>query len=312
MRYRPFARTSMAVSSISLALDGAEEQLSAGDWRDLVHAAFEEGVNTFEIIRPTPALMAGFAEGAAAVQRQLIFVMLRIGADADPREACRSASMTWSTKSGLENLNVLCLNAGDAISGAAPSPAMLGAMRHMKDVGLADRLAIAGEGAAIEEPVNSGVFDALITPFNLLSGWRERNLIRTALERQLGVIGAEPCPLELTELVDDAVVAAKPGWFKRAAPLAGVGTYAFLKKTPGWTIEQLCLGYALTEPALATVQVRPVSREHLTTLAAAAERDLPAAVSAQIEMARFSAEREAGAERRSAARAALDHPGRGA
>ena len=303
MRYRPFARTGMAVSAISLALDGADDDMAAGDWRDLVHGAFEEGVNAFEIIHPSPALLIGFAEGAAAVRRQLIFVGLRIDADADPRDLQERVDDV-ATKSGLKTLNVLCLNAGDAISGPGPSPAMLGAMRHMKDVGLADRLAIAGEGAAIEEPVNSGVFDALITPFNLLSGWRERNLIRTALERQLCVIGAEPCPLELTELVDDAVVATKPGWFKRAAPLAGVGTYAFLKKTPGWTIEQLCLGYALTEPALATVQVRPVSREHLTTLAAAAERDLPAAVSAQIEMARFSAEREAGAERRSERRTA--------
>ena len=40
--------------------------------------------------------------------------------------------------------------------------------------------------------------------------------------------------------------------------------------------------------------------EQLEALAGITERDLPAAVAAQIELARFSAERAAGSERRSA------------
>src|SRR5580704_174567 len=147
MRYRPFARTGMAVSSISLALDGADDELAAGDWRDLVHGAFEEGVNAFEIIHPSPALLTGFAEGAAAVRRQLIFVGLRIEADTNPHELQHLVDDVV-TQSGLKTLNLLSLEAGDPSLGAAPSPTMLGAMRHMKDVGLADRLAIAGDGAA--------------------------------------------------------------------------------------------------------------------------------------------------------------------
>jgi hypothetical protein len=118
------------------------------------------------------------------------------------------------------------------------------------------------------------------------------------------VIGCDPCPGVLGDLVDEAEAATKPGWFKRGSPLAGVGTYAFLERTPGWNVEQLCLGYALTEPSLATVQVRVHDREHLASLAETAERDLPAAISAQIEMARFSVERAAGTERRSERRTA--------
>jgi len=304
LRYRPFARTGMAVSSISLALDGAEAELSAGDWRDLLHASFEEGVNTFEIIRPTPALMAGFAEGAAAVQRHLIYVMLRIGADADPRE-----TPDWIydvlNQVGLDRFNMLSLELGDLAPGEVASPVLLSAMRRAKDTGQADRLAVVGAGEALHEPVRSGLFEALITPFNLLSSWRERNLIRSALECRMGVIGFDHCPAALDGLIDDAFEAAKSTQvFKRRRALAGVGTYAFLKRTTGWSVDQLCLGYALTEPAVASVQVRPTDREHLSTLAEAADRDLPAAVTAQIEMARFSVDGTGGADRRGARRSA--------
>jgi len=301
MRYRPFARTGMAVSALSLALDGADEEASASDWRDLVHTAFEEGVNTFELVRPTSALLEGFGEGAASVNRNLIFVSLVIAADAEPRELPKWV-MGSLAKARLEAVNLVCLEAGDV---AAPAPALISLMRQMKDRGLAERLAISGPGEAIEEPVRSGLFDAIVTPFNLLSGWRERHLIRTVLERQMGVIGCDPCPDMLGGMVEEAEAVSKPGWGrKRASPLAGVGTYAFLQRTPGWTVEQLCVGYALTEPSLATVQVRAADPKHLVTLAGAAERDLPAAVSAQIEMARFSVERAAGTERRSKLRTA--------
>jgi aryl-alcohol dehydrogenase-like predicted oxidoreductase len=95
-------------------------------------------------------------------------------------------------------------------------------------------------------------------------------------------------------------VETKPGWFKKPRPLAGAGTYAFLTATRGWSAEQLCLAYALTEPAVASVLVQVDDREHLTELAATTDRDLPPTVSAQIEMARFSA--EADAERQQKAR----------
>ena len=303
MRYRPFARTGIAVSTLSLALDGADRELNASDWRDLVHAAFEEGVNTFELVQPTPTLLSGFAEGAKAVNRQLIFVILRIGAEADGRETPDRIYDTLN-QAGLDRFNMVSLELGDVPEGEPASPALLAALRRVKDVGQADRLAVVGAGDTLEETIRTGLFDALITPFNLLSGWRERHLIRSALERQMGVIAAEHCPEAVDGLIEDAVQAAKGPWFKRSAPLAGVGTYAFLKRTQGWSVEQLCLGYALTEPAVASVQVRPRDREHLAAMATAAERDIPAAVSAQIEMARFSAERESGMERRRERRSA--------
>ena len=74
MRYRPFAPTGMALSALSLRLDGDGEDRSAADWRDLIHAAFEAGINAFELVHPSPTLLRGLADGAGAVRRRLLFV----------------------------------------------------------------------------------------------------------------------------------------------------------------------------------------------------------------------------------------------
>jgi aryl-alcohol dehydrogenase-like predicted oxidoreductase len=286
MRYRPFSRTGMALSAISLELCGEDAELGPAEWRDLVHAAFEEGVNAFELVRPTPDLLQGFADGAAAVERGLIFIGLRIADAADPASLADLIAEAMA-KAGLKTLDLLTLEASPDQPVGVPA-----VLRALRDHGLVRRLAIAGAGDAIEPYVQTGGFDALKTPFNLLSGWRERHLIRTAVDRQMGVIGLDPCPPEVATLVEEATAQTKPGWFKKASPLAGVGSYAFLQSTAGWSPEQLCLGYALTEPSVATVQAKIADREALAELAQVADRDLPAAVAAQIEMARFSAERE--------------------
>ena len=65
-------------------------------------------------------------------------------------------------------------------------------------------------------------------------------------------------------------------------------SYAFLDATHNWTAEEICLAYALTEPALATVQLFAPSLDRLERLAETPEREMPPGLSAQIEMARWS------------------------
>src|SRR5271167_3844271 len=271
MRYRPFARTGMAVSALSLGLSGEGDSRSVGDWRNLIHAAFEQGVNAFEIIHPSPSLLRGIAEGAAAVRRQLLFVALRIDAADD---AAHLADWVGDVidQAGLGDLDLLNVNAAPNLATGAPA-----AMRALKDQGRVRRLGVAGDSDLLGPLIQSGAFDALITPFNILSGWRERNLMRTAVERQMAVIGCDPCPPGAIELADEAAAKVKPGWFSKPKPLAGAGSYAFLTETPGWSAEQICVGHAFTEHSLATVQATALTPKHLASLAEIAERDLPAA-----------------------------------
>jgi hypothetical protein len=215
MRYRPFARSGIAVSVLSVALNGAEDRRRAIDWRELVHAAFEEGVNAFEIVSPSPALMTGFAEGAAAVKRSLLFVALRVNPDIDGQRLQAWVHQVIG-EGGLGHLDLLTLNAG-----AMRNEELLAAAILLKEADVTRRLAVAGSGELVDEDVDSGLFDAIITPYSLRSGWRDRNLVRRSLERQMGVIGCDSCPAELGGLMQAAEAQTKPGWFKRPKPLAG-------------------------------------------------------------------------------------------
>jgi aryl-alcohol dehydrogenase-like predicted oxidoreductase len=292
MRYRPFARTGVAVSALSVKLNGVDDEREPGDWRDLIHAAFEEGVNAFEIVSPSPALLRGFAEGSAAVKRSLIFVALRLDPGLESQGVVDWVDATMEA-ANLDEVNLLTVDVAEM-----DGTNVVAAMRWLKDEHVAYQLGLAGPAELLAEQLPNGVFDAVVTPFSLTSGWRERNFLRHALEEHIGVIATEPSPPSLLVSADEAKRESKGGWFKRTEALAGAGTYAFLKKTPGWTVEQICLGYALTEPAVATVQIEMVGRQHMAALAEVTDRGLPSAVSAQIEMARFAAEREGKARRR--------------
>jgi aryl-alcohol dehydrogenase-like predicted oxidoreductase len=287
MRYRPFGRTGIAVSAFSLTLNGADDRRKASDWLALVHAALEHGVNAFEIVRPSQALLSGFAQGIQAVRRTLLFVGLRANPDMQGRRLDGWVSEVIAA-GALGGVNLFTIDADSPEFEEA-----LGAGLRLKDLSLVRRLAVAGPGELLVDHVEDPLLDALVMPFGLLSGWRDRNLVRTALERQMGVMSFDPCPVQLTEIAKEERKQAKGGWFKRADPLATAGSHAFLQATPGWTAEQICLAYALTEPAVTTVQMPVKDLEHLADLAAVPERNLPAQVSAQIEMAHFTGERTA-------------------
>lgn len=287
MRYRPFGRSGIAVSAISLVLSGEDDRRKVGDWVTLAHAALEQGVNAFELVKPSEALLMGFSEGIAAVRRTLLFVALRAHPEMDGRKLDGWVAEVVKT-ANLGEVNLLTLDAD-----TPDFEENLAAGLRLKDLGLARRLAVAGPGELLHEHIEDPLFDALVLPFGMTSGWRDRNLVRTALERQMGVIAYDPCPSHITATAKEDHKQTRGGWFKRPDPLKSAGSHAFLQTTPGWTAEQICLAHALTEPAIATVQMPVKDVDHLVSLADVPDRNLPAQISAQIEMAHFAQERTA-------------------
>ncbi len=152
---------------------------------------------------------------------------------------------------------------------------------------------VRGEGESIDAHIDSGVFDLLEMPYNLTSGWRERNRLRRASAREMAVIGYDAYPRGFHATTQEARKRPLGGLFApKPGPLDGVGSYAFLDSTAHWSAEEICLAYVLTEPAMATVQVEASSVSEIETLAALPERELPPGLAAQIEMARFSSDPE--------------------
>ncbi|OYX73824.1 MAG: hypothetical protein B7Y81_01595 [Caulobacter sp. 32-67-35] len=297
MLYRPFGISGMTVSAITLRLSD-QSRLRAGEWRALVFAAIENGVNSFQIDGSSPALLQGAAEAFASVERRLLFLTWRLRDEAGQitRDIVDRMMAAAFDDLGLDYLDLVLLN---DLQGPELPPSAGAALRALYKAGAIRGLGIASRGDVDPALTDSGLVTALSSPFNLSSGWAERNRVRSAVSQNLAVIGEDFWPQALREMSSKPLIPKPSLWRRRSDPLADVGGYEFLTGTPGWSAEEICLGYALTEPSLATVQITADTKAEVERLAAVVERDLPNGVCAQIEMARFSAqERERTAGRR--------------
>jgi aryl-alcohol dehydrogenase-like predicted oxidoreductase len=298
MRYRPFGGGGSVVSAVSLRLR-SDMGLDHYAVVELIHTAFEQGVNYFEIPATDPAILDAAGEAFGPVDRELFVVSLRIGGllggpTLDGRDftaqTLANQIVDAQRRTGLRQFDAAIL---DDPSAEELSPRALETLKLARSSGRVRMLGVSGVDEAIDAYISTGAFDLLCIPFNLGSGWRDRRRLIEAQRRDMVLVSYDFWPEEFRRgerperpsLLTRAL-APKP----KAGPLAGAGTYAFLNNTPGWTSEQICMAYVLSDVSIATIMVDPSSTQHLQDLAAVADREIPLAVSAQVEMARFSAE----------------------
>jgi aryl-alcohol dehydrogenase-like predicted oxidoreductase len=291
MRYRPLGNTGMAISAVSLSLTDSNAR-RANDWIALIYAGLENGINAFEVAGCHPFLIDGFGQAMKAVDRSLLFIAWRLGWVVTPSGAMArdfsADSLTAAVEAAIARSDVQYLDAAilDDPAESELSPQALEAMKGLKAAGRIRMLGVSGGDEATDTYISTGAFDVLATTFNLLSGWKERLRLKAAIDRDMAVIGYGYHP----NIQRDRSPTKRPALWGRSDvhPLEGAGSYTFLDETSKWTAEELCLGYALTEPSLCTVQIFPDRVERVGQLASVAERELPSSVPAQIEMARFS------------------------
>ena len=287
------------VSALCLSLEPDPSRPKASDWVSLLYAALENGISTLVLSATEPAVLDGLAEALASVDRRLVFLALRLGGgpgvsrDFSPQGLSAQITSVLA-RTGAHYLDAVLLEEPSAEEASAGA---LLALEQLKARGAVCFLGVSGEGEPIDDHLTTGFFDLLSMPYNITSGWRERNRLRSAGASNVSVMGYRPYPRDFHAAVSSA--GHKPAARSRKDPLAGRGSYAFLDSTPGWTPEEICLAYALTEPSLASVQVTAVNADHLARLAAVTEREMPSGLAAQIEMARFTPGLE-GLERQSA------------
>jgi aryl-alcohol dehydrogenase-like predicted oxidoreductase len=297
VRYRPFGATGKAVSAVSLLLRDGPSMNAPSAWRGLVFAAMENGVNSFELAGGSDILAIGVGEALAAVERRLIFLAYRLrtplGSVSAHDVANAVRAVLQRTRAGYLDLLML-----DETTIEALTPQARGYLADLKSSGVCLQIGVAGDGPAIEGCISDPVFDVLTLPFTLTSDWQARRRIREASAANMTLIGCDPFSADIkggqkTEL---AMGDRKRGLLSIRRPQAAAGpdAYAFLRETPGWTFEELCLGYVLTEPAFSTIQLELWRADALERMAAVADRDLPTGVAAQIEMARFGRVRAEG------------------
>jgi len=288
MRYRPLGGGGVVVSAVSLRI--RSERISPADVSARIHAAVEQGVNTFDIPGDDPEMLLAVGQALQSVDRDLLVLVVRIGGLRNfSAHGLQGQIVDSLRRMRVSRLDAVVLDdpAGDELSAEA-----LDMLKAARASGRVKMLGVAGVDEAIDAYISNGAFDLLVLPFNLTSGWRERRRLLEAAKRDMAVIGYDPWPDAFRGKA--APPHPKGSLLSRAfrrepvEPLAGAGTYAFLDSTPNWTSEQICLAYALTELKIATIQLEPEDDARLAALAAIADREMPPALTAQVEMARFA------------------------
>ena len=302
MRYRPMGPSGAIVSVISLNLAPDASRPRPSDWIAFVYAALESGVSAFEVCASDAVIIEGLCQALTAVDRRLVSVAWRLGAastgggpprDISPENLERQV-LAALARTGLGYLDAVILEEPRADE---VTPDSLDAFNDIRSSGAARLIGLSGDGDAVDELLARGGFDLLVTAFNITSGWRERNRLRAATSRDVAVIGRQPYPRAFHAGVAAAAAKGAKGARGRE-PLADCGTYAFLDTTHGWTAEEICIAYAITEPSLACVQIEVSSIERLERLAEVPEREMPPGLAAQIEMARFAPAQDGESARR--------------
>ncbi|MBW8881027.1 MAG: aldo/keto reductase [Asticcacaulis sp.] len=297
MRYRPFGRSGLALSTIGLRLNADKLRKNHALLQKLILTALENGINTYHFESTEPAFLTAAAEIFSVVERKLLFITMNAH---EPQQAPDRAAYAFTPvrerlraiikDSGLHWIDLLMF----AVPGANDMPEdTLDFLRTLQKSRMLRYLGAQAETEDIQALVKGGQFDVLATSFDIDSTWDKRRQIDNAIHREMNVFSTAFYPDGYRKASDVVPADARRGWFggKIRNPLAGAGTHAFLHQTAGWTPEELCLGYALSQPSLACIFVDPEDSEHLEALADVPERNLPPSVPAQIEMARFNAKR---------------------
>jgi hypothetical protein len=276
MRYRSFGDRMASVSAITLRLDATRRKGHANDWRDFVFAAMESGVNAFEIGHTSVPLLVGVAEAFAAVERRLFIISWRTTLSGGAVETARRVN-DLADSLGLTQIDLLTIE----LDGPLRDPGVVADLRRTE---VARWLALAGPASVIDDAIIGGQFDAVVMKSDPTGGWNERNRIRAAAARGMGVIAVD-VGLEIGVTEDAPAKSGLLNLFRRrpAAPAP-----SFRIQVPGWTEQEIAVAHALTDTAISTIMVQPSCTPTLEGLAHAVERDLPAGAQAQIEMARFS------------------------
>ncbi len=307
MRYRPFGASGGAVSSLTLSL--GVDALARGEKpaHELIYSALEAGINTYSLETADPVLAEVLGQALCNVERKLLNVSLKLGAGDGRRGSARDFSAEGMTAAIDRCLHVSGLGWFDLAILDEPGEhelpqSSLNALKAMRATERVRYLGVSGEGEVMDAYVSTGAFDVLSTPFHVNVHWRIRSRMRAAREQDMAILAYDYFPEALNSERKAATInrpePLKKGFFGLGAPklqmpkddpLATVGTFAFLYRTPHWTAEAICLAHAMTDPSVASVLVQATDQDRLAVLAAVPERDMPPGLSAQIEMARVAA-----------------------
>ena len=250
MRYRPLGPSGFTVSALTLAIEDEPRGESART--RMIYAALESGINAFEIRSGDPGVIRTLGRGLAAVERDMLIVSLRAPyAGRGGRDGVIGAVEAALLAGRLERIDILILDRWPQLD--SETLQAIAAAKASERVKL-----VAATGEAFDRARHRHEIDGLVCPYNLRAGWPDRNRIRGAVDRGKFVIGQDSYP-DLSAPPPEEAGEAHPirargllNFSRRPPPLEKSDGYAFMRRAQGWSPDEICLAYALTEPGLAS------------------------------------------------------------
>ena len=291
MQYRRCLHSGLALSALRLRLSAHAFRKSPGAVREIVERALENGINAFQIDSADAGFLNQIAQVLKVVDRGVLFVSMT--ARDNYGVAYEGGINTQALKQrlaeairlpGLQRLDMVTFQAAEYRALSAEDHAFL---RQLVEGGLVGQVGVQAEPGDFPQILDIGQPTAILTDFDVTASKARRQMVETASRMNLSVFGQNYYPARLLRGGQGESIRSHLQNVHDGDAGQGAGKYSFLFNENGWTAQEICLGFTLSQPQLVNVGVVARSTEHLDRLAVVVGKTLPRALHAHIELGTF-------------------------
>ena len=196
MRYRPFGRSGLALSTLGLHLPAHVLTKNRGLMEKLLTTALENGINTFHFETADPRILATAANTFSVVERRLLFLSISAADTTWDGMTYELAPLKERLRGAIKDSGLMWL---DLILFDKAGTAILPQASHdfAKTLQRSKMLRYIGaraETADLADLINSRRFDVIRTGFDIDSSWDKRRQIDAAIAHEMAVFAEDTFP----------------------------------------------------------------------------------------------------------------------
>ena len=297
MLYRRCPHSGLALSAIRLRLSAHSFRKNPADAREIIERALENGINAFQIDSSEIGFLHQISQVLKVVDRSILFIGMTARDDLGASYAGPIALAALKQRlaeavrlPGLQRLDMVTFQSAEFRALAPEDHAFLRRLGETHTVGQV--------GVQLEPNDYLGVLDAgyptaILTDFDVTAGKARRRMVEDASRRNLTVFAQNYYPARLIESRPGESIRTHLQTLNTGAGLLGPDKFSFLTNEIGWTAEEICLGFTLSQLQIISTGVAARSPDHLDGLARVVGRTLPRALHAHIELGTFAVDNAA-------------------
>lgn len=283
------------MSAVRLRLS-AHSYRNAADVRGIVERALENGINAFQIDSSDITFLSQISQVLKVVDRSILFVSMTarddLGASHTAPLALPALKQRLAEAVRLPGLQRLDMVTFQSTEFRALPPEGHAFLRRLAETHTVSQVGVQVEPSDYLAVLDAGYPTAILTDFDVTATKNRRLMLQDANHRNLSVFAQNYYPARLIEgrqgeSIRDHLSSVHTGG------VASTDKYSFLTNENGWTAEEICLGFTLSQAQIVNVGVVARSPDHLEGLARVVGRTLPRALHAHIELGTFGVDSSA-------------------